>query len=95
MQLKYSVPAFWIAILISLTPHINPSFSHADFYRGKTITIIQGRDPGGPGDLRVRAMIRFFQKHISGNPTAISEYMPGGGGRNAANGVFRSSRPDG
>jgi hypothetical protein len=36
-----------------------------------------------------------LQKHIPGNPTVISEYMPGGGGRKAANHVFRSSRPDG
>jgi tripartite-type tricarboxylate transporter receptor subunit TctC len=59
-------------------------FSQADFYRGKTITIIQGRDPGGSGDLRAKAMIPFLQKHIPGNPAVISEYMPGGGGRKAA-----------
>src|SRR4029434_411662 len=95
MQLKYSVTAFWIAILISLTVHLDPLFSQTDFYRGKTITIIQGRDPGGSGDLRAKAMMPFLQKHIPGNPTVISEYMPGGGGRKAANHVFRSSRPDG
>jgi hypothetical protein len=27
MQLKYSVPAFWIAILISLTVHLDPLFA--------------------------------------------------------------------
>jgi tripartite-type tricarboxylate transporter receptor subunit TctC len=37
----------------------------------------------------------FLQKHIPGNPTVISEYMPGGGGRKAANHIFRSARPDG
>src|SRR5262245_15703177 len=95
MQLKYSVPGFLIAILTSLTFDNKLALSQADFYRGKTITIIQGRDPGGSGDLRAKAMIPFLQKHIPGNPTVISEYMPGGGGRKAANHVFRSSRPDG
>jgi tripartite-type tricarboxylate transporter receptor subunit TctC len=93
--MKYSVPACLIAILVSLTLHTRAGLSQADFFKGKTITIIQGRDPGGSGDLRVRAIMPFLQKHIPGNPTVISEYMPGGGGRKAANHVFRSSRPDG
>jgi tripartite-type tricarboxylate transporter receptor subunit TctC len=70
-------------------------FAQSDFFRGKTITIIQGRDPGGTGDLRVRAMIPFLQKYIPGNPTIVNEFVPGGGGRKAANQVFRSARPDG
>ena len=39
-----------------------PVYSQTPFYQGKTITIIQGRDPGGTGDMRVRAMIPFLQK---------------------------------
>ncbi|HEX9786739.1 MAG TPA: hypothetical protein VGB09_01880 [Candidatus Binatia bacterium] len=65
------------------------------FFKGKTITIVQGRDPGGTGDLRVRALVPFLQKYIPGNPTIVMEFMPGGGSRKAANHVFRSSRPDG
>ena len=70
-------------------------FAQTPFYQGKTITIIQGRDPGGTGDMRTRALIPFVQKYIPGNPTVVSEYMPGGGGRKAANHVYRSARPDG
>jgi tripartite-type tricarboxylate transporter receptor subunit TctC len=40
-------------------------------------------------------MMPFLQKYIPGNPTIINEFMPGGGGRKAANHVFRSVRPDG
>ena len=65
------------------------------FFQGKTITIIQGRDPGGTGDLRVRALVPFLQKYIPGNPTIVMEFMPGGGSRKAANHIFRTSRPDG
>jgi tripartite-type tricarboxylate transporter receptor subunit TctC len=70
-------------------------FAQTSFYQGKTITIIQGRDPGGTGDMRTRALIPFLQKYIPGNPIVVSEYMPGGGGRKAANHVYRSARPDG
>jgi tripartite-type tricarboxylate transporter receptor subunit TctC len=71
------------------------AFAQTPFFQGKTITIIQGREPGGTGDMRVRAMVPFLQKYTPGNPSYVSEYMPGGGGRKAANHIFRSSRPDG
>ncbi len=71
------------------------AISQADFYKGKTVTIIQGRDPGGLGPLRVTALMPFLQKHIPGNPHIVTEYMPGGGGRKAANYMYRTARPDG
>ena len=69
--------------------------SQEPFYKGKTITIIQGREPGGTGDLRVRAVIPFLRKYIPGEPVIVSEYMAGGGGRKAANQLYRSVKPDG
>jgi tripartite-type tricarboxylate transporter receptor subunit TctC len=72
-----------------------PVFSQSSFYQGKTITMVQGRDAGGTGDLRVKAVLFSLQKYIPGNPTIVSEYMPGGGSRKAANHIFRTARPDG
>jgi tripartite-type tricarboxylate transporter receptor subunit TctC len=71
------------------------AFPQTPSYQGKTITIIQGRDPGDAGDMRVKAVIPFMQKHIPGNPTIISEYLPGGGGRKAANHLFKVAKADG
>src|SRR5262245_1366320 len=71
------------------------AFAQTPFFQGKTVTIIQGRDPGGTGDLRVKALFPFLQKYIPGNPTIVSQYMPGGGSQKAANYVFKTSRPDG
>ena len=95
MGTKYSDWALLVVFIICLVVLPSTVFSQSDFYRGKTITIVQGRDPGGTGDLRVRALVPFLQKFIPGNPTIINEFMPGGGGRKAANHVFRSARPDG
>jgi tripartite-type tricarboxylate transporter receptor subunit TctC len=81
------------AIALTLLPA--SAASQTSFFQGKTVTVIQGRDPGGTGDLRVRTLFPFLNKYIPGNPTIVSEYMPGGGSRKAANHVFRSSRPDG
>ena len=70
-------------------------YAQADFYKGKNLTIIQGRDPGGSGDLRTKALVSFLQKYIPGNPTIVMEYMAGAGGRKAANYLYHSARPDG
>jgi tripartite-type tricarboxylate transporter receptor subunit TctC len=71
------------------------AFSQAPFYQGKTITVVVSTAPAGTGDLRVKALVPFFRKHIPGNPTLVLEYMDGGGGRKAANYMFRNARPDG
>jgi tripartite-type tricarboxylate transporter receptor subunit TctC len=92
-----ALPTYAARLLLALAAFCAPVVSTAQtsFFQGKTITIIQGRDPGGTGDLRVRALVPFLQKYISGNPTIVMEFMPGGGSRKAANHVFRSARPDG
>lgn len=70
-------------------------YSQAPFYQGKTIIIVQGRNAGVTGDLRVRAMIPFLQKYIPRSPSLVNEYMPGGGSRMAANHIYKTARPDG
>jgi tripartite-type tricarboxylate transporter receptor subunit TctC len=65
------------------------------FYQDKNLTVVAATDPGGTADLRIRTVVSFLRKHIPGNPTIVVEYMPGGGGRKAANHVYRTSRPDG
>jgi len=86
---------FGVALLTQLVLLPGVVYSQADFYKGKTIRIIQGRNAGGSGDLRVRALVSFLQKYIPGSPTIVQEYMPGGGGRKAGNFVFESAKPDG
>src|SRR5918996_5933424 len=87
----------FLLCIVLLTFMVSPGLALAQtsFFQGKTITIIQGRDPGGTGDMRVKSMLPFLQKYIPGNPTIVSEYMPGGGSRKAANHVYKSVRPDG
>ncbi len=72
-----------------------PLHAQSSFYQGKTITIVVSTDAGGSSDVRVKALAPYLQKYIPGNPTIVTEYMPGGGGRKAANHVYRSVRPDG
>jgi tripartite-type tricarboxylate transporter receptor subunit TctC len=70
-------------------------FSQSSFYEGKTILLVVGTDAGGSGDLRTRAVLPLLKKHIPGNPTIVVQYMPGAGGRKAANHIYKAVRPDG
>ncbi len=70
-------------------------FAQAPFYQDKTITVVLGGPPGGSADLRTRAVSNFWRKHIPGNPTVTIQHMGAGGGRQAANHVYRGARPDG
>jgi tripartite-type tricarboxylate transporter receptor subunit TctC len=72
-----------------------PLYSQSSFYQGKTITVIVSSDAGGTVDMRVKALAPVLRKYIPGNPIIVTEYMPGGGGRKAANHLYRSVRPDG
>src|SRR5262245_5154725 len=78
--------SFWLA---------SNGFCQTPFYQGKTITVVQIVAAGGTGDMRRRALFPYLQKYIPGNPTIVSDYMPGGGGRKAANYVYRTAKPDG
>ena len=83
--------AFFIFLLLR-PDHV---LAQVPFYQGKTITVISGQEPGGTGDLRLKAILPHLKKHIPGQPNIVPEYMPGGGGRKAANYIYRTARPDG
>jgi tripartite-type tricarboxylate transporter receptor subunit TctC len=80
--------------VISLLPAAS-AFSQADFYKGKTIKIIRGGGPGGSGEFQTRALMKFLEKYIPGQPRIMMEYIEGAAGRKAANVIYSSTRPDG
>jgi tripartite-type tricarboxylate transporter receptor subunit TctC len=67
----------------------------ADFYHGKTISMIIATAPGGDYDLRARLLSRHLGRHIPGNPTIVPRNMPGGVGIQAANFVANVAAKDG
>ena len=71
------------------------AFSQADFYSGKTITIIRGGGPGGSGEFQTRALMRVLGKHIPGRPSFTLQYVEGAAGRKATNVIYSSTRADG
>jgi tripartite-type tricarboxylate transporter receptor subunit TctC len=67
----------------------------ADFYRGKTVTILVGYGAGGGYDANTRLFAQHFGKHIPGNPTIVVQNMPGAGSMLVANAIFNTVPKDG
>ena len=60
----------------------------ADFYSGKTVTLIVGSGAGGGFGLNGRLGGNRLGRHIPGKPTVVLQFMQGGGGVKAANFVY-------
>jgi len=84
-----------LALLSLLLSGAVPVWAQAPFFQDKTISVILGGPPAGSADLRTRAVINVLRKHIPGNPTILIQHMGGGGGRQAANHVYKVAKPDG
>jgi tripartite-type tricarboxylate transporter receptor subunit TctC len=90
MRNKYPQLILFIAVLLQLDFSPKSVFSQGLFYQGKTVKIINN-DPGGTAGMRVKTVVPYLRKYIPGNPTIIVEFVEGGGGRRAANHVFRAN----
>ena len=89
------IPAAVIILLAALLGSVQLFAQSAPYFQGKTIVLVQGREPGGTGALRVQAAIPFLKKYLPGEPTIVAQFMPGGGGRKATNYIFHNAKPDG
>ena len=67
----------------------------ADFYRGRTITIVVGYAPGGGFDITSRLLAKHMGRHIPGHPTLVVANRTGAGSLVAANLVYETLRKDG
>ncbi len=69
--------------------------SPAEFYKGKTITIVLGHPPGGSYDLYARLAADHLKRFIPGNPNIIVQHRPGGGGVAAVRWFYAQAARDG
>src|SRR5262249_35025511 len=69
--------------------------SAADFYKGRTVTMVVSTSSGGGYDTMARAIARHLGKHIAGEPTILVRNMPGAGGITAMNWLYNTAERDG
>jgi Tripartite tricarboxylate transporter family receptor len=67
----------------------------ADFYRGKTLSLIVGFAPGGGVDTEARTIARHLTRFIPGQPGVIVQNMEGAAGALATNYMNQRAAPDG
>ena len=67
----------------------------ADFYKGRTVTMIAAASAGGGYDLYGRMVAKYLGKHLPGEPNIVMQFMPGAGGTKAANYMYNVSQRDG
>jgi tripartite-type tricarboxylate transporter receptor subunit TctC len=67
----------------------------ADFFQGKTLTMIVGFAPGGGVDSQARTIARHLVRFIPGEPGMVVQNMEGAAGDVAANYLSHRAAPDG
>jgi len=69
--------------------------AEAEFYKGKTITVMCGYGVGGGYDISARLLARHLASHIQGQASIVVQNLPGAGGMRAANTVYTTAPKDG
>jgi tripartite-type tricarboxylate transporter receptor subunit TctC len=67
----------------------------ADFYRGRTVTVVVSSSAAGGYDTLARLIARHMANHMPGNPVFIVRNMPGAGGMTATNFLYSNADKDG
>jgi tripartite-type tricarboxylate transporter receptor subunit TctC len=88
-----------VAALVSSTLSIGmlavqPAAAEVDF-KGKTVTVILGTQPGDGTDAAARLMGRMLTKYLPGHPVMVYRNLPAGHGIQALNYFAEQVRPDG
>lgn len=85
-----------IAAVTALAAACSPaSADEADFYRGKTVTVMVPSSLGATLGLYGRLVVDHIGKYIPGNPTVIIESRPGAGGAVGAAYTYKVAPKDG
>jgi tripartite-type tricarboxylate transporter receptor subunit TctC len=67
----------------------------ADFYKGKTVTVVVGHEVGTGFDVYGRVLARHLGRHIPGSPTVVVQNMVGAAGMIASNWLYNIAPRDG
>jgi len=88
------VGAILVVLAVAFSPVVRAQDA-AEFYHGRTVSLVVGFNPGGGADTYARLVARHLGKHIAGNPTVVVRNMQGAGSVVAANHIYNVSPKDG
>src|ERR1700685_485911 len=90
---RWAVPNGWrrrallVAALVAVCDASTPAPADpvADFYRGKTISVLIGVGAGGEYDTIARLVARYIGRYIPGHPSLVPQNMTGASGLKSMN----------
>lgn len=88
-------PIIALTVLGALVGTSTAARAADDFFQGKTITFVVPTAPGGGYDTYSRLVARHISRFLPGEPTVVTQNMPGAGGVRAANFLFNAAPKDG
>jgi tripartite-type tricarboxylate transporter receptor subunit TctC len=92
---RLTVLAFGVVLAVSASGDGRAQDAVADFYKGKTVTIVVTTAGGTGYDYGARILARHFGRHIPGHPTVVVQNRPGGGGRTGTAHIYSVAPKDG
>jgi len=84
-----------LAVLLALLPLGSAAAGAQEFYKGKTVTFVIGTAPGGGYDTYSRLIAAHIGKHLPGQPSVVSQNMPGAAMIRATNYLYNEAPRDG
>jgi tripartite-type tricarboxylate transporter receptor subunit TctC len=85
---------FTIAVLLAWQTAARAQ-APADFYRGKSISLLIAYTTGGNYDLHARVLAHHIGRHIPGNPSVVPQNFVGAAGLRLANYLYNVAPKDG
>ena len=95
MQTSESIKSLAMATSAVLVFCFGARAQDADFFSGKTLSLLVGVPPGGGYDAYTRLLARHYGRLIPGNPQTVVRNMPGAGGLVATNHLYNVAPKDG
>jgi len=95
MLRPFQAAVFAIIVSASFTAPSVAAESVADFYKGKTVTVIVAAAPGGAHSLYTQLLAPYWKAEMPGHPSFIISNMGGAGGTKAANYLYNAAPQDG
>jgi tripartite-type tricarboxylate transporter receptor subunit TctC len=89
--------AVLLAFVLAAPAAIRPAAADAvaDFYAGRTVTVVIPAGPVGGYAIYGRLAVEFMPPHLPGHPNFLFQAMPGGGGAKATNYAYSVAPKDG
>jgi hypothetical protein len=91
----FAVPSLLVLAALAAAITVATADSVADFYKGRTISLVIGYSVGGGYDAYARLLAHYIGRHIPGEPSIVPQQMTGAGSLRSANYIFSVAPKDG